>query len=191
MWPKWILVAACLAVAACQHYSLVPKEKQTIGGTYSVDPQIEWSHASELGLDVWTVDGPILQAVRFMSGVKDGQALFQLPPQPGSEEAEKTMPLFRSDFSRSETVDFILASLERFGAAQPKASNIRPGDFGSAEGIRFEFTFLMENGLEADGIAAAAQIDEELYVILYTGAREYYFPKYKAEVERMIDSIEL
>ena len=189
MWPKSILVIVCLILAACQHYSLVPVEKRTIGGAYSIDSQIQWSKATELGLEIWTVDGPLLEAVRFMSGVKDGQPLFELPKRPGGEEPE--MPTYRSDFSLSETVDFIIALLERFGANQVKANNIRPAKFGSVDGIRFEFSFLTENGMDSDGMVAAAEIDGELFVIAYTGAREYYFPKYKDQVERLIASIEL
>jgi len=191
MWPKSILILSCLLLAACQSFTLVEAKKQTIGGTYSVEAQIQWNKMDEQGVELWTVDGPLLQSLRFVSEVKDGDALFTLPRAPGSAEQQAQMPTYRDDFSLSETVEFIIASLERYGANQIKASHIRPAKFGSADGIRFEFTFLTEEGLESDGIATAATIDAELFVVIYSGTHEYYFPKYKDQVERLLASIAL
>ena len=101
------------------------------------------------------------------------------------------MPTYRGDFSLSETADFIIASLERYGANQIKASKIRPAKFGSSDGIRFEFIYLTEEGLESDGIATAATIADELFVVIYSGTHEYYFPKYRNQVERLLASITL
>jgi hypothetical protein len=41
------------------------------------------------------------------------------------------------------------------------------------------------------GLAAGAVIEDALYLILYTGARVYYFPKYRDDVERLLGSIQM
>ena len=51
-------------------------------------------------------------------------------------------------------------------------------------------SYTSSEGLWFDGLAVGATIDDKLHLIVYTGARQYYFPKYRDEVERMIGMIE-
>ena len=73
------IVFLLTVLAACAQYSLVEAKKQKIGGTYTVEAQIAWSKYSEGKVEIWTVDGPALEAVRFFKGLDDGDSLFKRP----------------------------------------------------------------------------------------------------------------
>jgi hypothetical protein len=183
------IIAVLLAtLAACTHYSLVEAKKHTIGGTYTVDAQIAWNKHAEGKVEIWTVDGPGLDAVRFFKGLSDGDALF-IRPRGTAEEIE--FPSYRADMTASEVMEFVVDSMGRAGAVDLEASGLAPVRFGSIPGFRFEIRYVTSAGLEMSGVAAGATIEDELHLILYTGARAYYFPKYRENVERLLGSIEM
>jgi hypothetical protein len=184
MWRKAVVVLACLALIGCVKYTLVDADRHSIAGLYSVDPQIEWNKTTELGVELWTVNGPMLEALRFVSDVEDGDIIFDV----GEEEE---LPKFRAHMTLSEIVEFVVDSMAVAGATHVEPINARPARFGDAEGIRFELSFQSSEGLEQDGIVVGAVIDEQLYLIMFTGVRVHYFPSYKDHVERLIASIEM
>lgn len=188
MLRKAALVSLFLLLAACAgNYALVDIGRKTTEAGYSVETGIAWNGTDSLGGELWTVDGPLLQSIYFSPGIADGKPLFELPR--GEDDVE--MPVFRSGQQPSEIVELIVDSLARIGAQQIETRNARPAKFGGADGVRFAFSYLSEAGLEREGIAASAVVDDLLYVIIYSGAKTHYFPKYRDEVERLIDSIEL
>jgi hypothetical protein len=80
---------------------------------------------------------------------------------------------------------------DQMGAAMVESNNLRPAAFGRLPGFRFDLSFLSPEGLERDGIVVGTINEDELYLILYLGAREHYFPKYRIHVEELIASIEV
>ncbi len=182
-------IAVLLAtLAACTQYSLVEAKKQKIGGTYTVEAQIAWNKHSEGKMERWTVDGPALEAVRFFKGLSDGDALFK---RPRGAAKEVKYPTYKVGMTANDVMDLTVDSIARAGAGEVEAGNLRPAQFGSVPGFRFELTFLSKNGLEMAGSAAGAAIEDKLYLILYTGARIHYYPKYRDQVEQLLDSIEM
>lgn len=181
---KLTLIILLAALAACTQYSLVEVKNQTIGGAYSVDPQITWSKSTEGKMELWTIDGPGLEAVRFYKGLGDGDTLLK------PKDKTVKLPKYEAGMKANEIMEFVIDSIARGGAGEVGSSNLRPAQFGAVQGFRFELTFLTSEGLEVDGLAAGAVIEEKLHLIIYTGARAYYYPKYRDAVERMIGSIE-
>jgi hypothetical protein len=76
-------------------------------------------------------------------------------------------------------------------AGTVEATDLRPAGFGSLSGFRFDFRFLSGEGLEREGMVLGTIHKEKLYLIVYTGARQYYYSTYKEEVERIFHSIEI
>ncbi len=177
-----------IALAACAQYSLVKATAQKIGGAYTVEAQIDWNKHAEGKLEWWTVDGPGLEVLRFFKGLDDGDALFTRPA--GMAKGIK-FPTYRAGMTASEVMEFVVESLGRAGAADLEARGLQPAQFGSVPGFRFELTFATGSGLEMRGLAAGAVIEDALHLILYTGTRVHYFPKYRDDVERLLGSIEL
>jgi hypothetical protein len=177
-----------ITLAACTHYSLVEAKKQKIGGAYTVDAQIAWNKHAEGKVETWTVNGPGLEVLYFIKGLDDGDALF-IRPRGTAKEIE--FPAYRAGMTASEVMEFVVDSLGRTGAADLEAQGLQPAQFGPVPGFRFELSYATANGLEMSGLAAGAVIEDELHLILYTGARVHYFPKYRNDVERLLGSIEM
>ena len=173
-----------IGIAACGGHNLVEDERVDIGGIYSVDPQITWNRLIRADPETWTIDGPSLQAVRFINGIRSDKPLVRTVE-------EERLPVFRVDMTESAIMEFILDSLFLLGFNNLEAHDLSPIEFGSHEGFRFEFRFLSRDGLEEEGLVAGTVIEQRLYLILYTGVRRHYFPKYLDHVEHIIDSIEL
>ena len=171
-------------IAACVQYSLLKPEKVAIGDVYTVDSQIAWNRMTEGKTEIWTVDGPLLQELRFIKGIEDGDALFR-------GGAGKKLPPFKSKMTAIEIKELFETSLVQFGVARLKTLNLRPESFGKVAGFRFEFTYVLKNGLEKQGFALGAVIAELLHMIIYTGTRLHYYPKHKDDVERLVRSIRM
>lgn len=173
----------CMLLGACAPITLIEPKRQKIGSEFSVDAQIAWSRFTAGKTEVWTVDGVQLQAVRFIRGVEDQETLFLL-------DNVENLPVFRANMTANEVMEFVVDTFSRVGASQVETRGLRPADFGDTPGFRFEFSFIDPDGLEAAAIASGAVIQERLYLILYTGSRAHYFPKYKDDVEKLLDSVE-
>ena len=200
-------LALFFAVTGCAYYTLVNPERHSIGSLYTVETQIVWSKATEGHVESWTVDGPILQAVRFVNGLNDGDSLLKIK----SKDAK--LPRFRAYMTPSDVLEFFVASVKSVGggheaedialgritglrtasinAGTVKAFNLRPTNFGTLLGFRFDLRFLSKEGLEREGMVVGVILNKQLYLIVYTGAREYYYPKYKEEVEYIVSSIKI
>ena len=179
----WVLGG--LVLAACTHYSLVKPEQVTMGDTYTVTPTLSWNKATEGNTVIWTADGQMLQEIRFVNGLDDGDQLFELR----DFEKQEKLPRFKVGMTPLEVREFIEASIAHAGIVETKYSEFRPFKFGPADGFRFEFTLNTKDGLIKDGFVVGTIRNEKLYLIIYHGAKLHYFPKYKDNVEALIRTI--
>ena len=75
MRPMVLLLIVLLFIGGCAHYTAVPTERRAIGSVYSVRSSVAWSQADEGGIQLWTIDGPLLEALGFLT-LNDGDTLF-------------------------------------------------------------------------------------------------------------------
>lgn len=208
MRPMILLLIVLLFIGGCTHYTAVPAERRAIGGLYSVKSNVPWSQADEGGIQVWTIDGPLLEALRFVT-LKDGDTLF-----PATDKDAK-LPRFRAHMTPNEVAEFFAASLKSvsggvdthqlakgmvhpagiragsINASTLDVKNLRPADFGRLPGFRFDFSFLSKEGLERQGFAFGSIHEGKLLLMVYTGTKEYYFDKHKQDVETIFSSVQL
>jgi hypothetical protein len=180
-----VLLVLCLALFACKTYSLVSPGTHEIGDFYSVQSTIPWSKAKIKDTELWTIEGPFLQSLRFTHGTADGQPLFPVPGEKGQQL------LYRSSMSETEIMELVVDTLARLQNGSVLPSGLEPTPFGARQGFRFEVEYLTPEGLPCKGIAVGTVADDKLYLILYTGARDHYFDRYAPRVEEMIGSIRL
>jgi hypothetical protein len=150
-----------------------------------VDPQTRWSAATEGKWEIWTVDGPGLEAVRFLKGLDDGEPLFR-----GRADAQKRMK-FSKTMSPSELAELLVDGLTAAGAQRITVTNLGPQRFGSADGFRCELAFASRTGLEQRGLAVGAIVAGRLHLVLYTGARLHYYEAHLPEAEKIMQSIRM
>jgi hypothetical protein len=180
LFPLLIFVLASCATS----YTLVNPGRLDIGAFYTVEPDNSWSRIVRGKMELWTVDGPSLEALRFISGLEDGDRLLPVLSR------DIKMPHFKAHMTPSEVLEFCVGSLESMGAARVAANHLRPENFGKHPGFRFDVRFFSEEGLERQGLIVGTIHEEKLYLIIFTAPRVHYYPQYKEQVERIVASIE-
>jgi hypothetical protein len=181
---KKIWLGVLLLLAGCSAYTLVEPDQVVVCDLYSVRPAIPWSEIKQGDVRLWTVDGAELESIRFISGVREGVPVIDIT------EKKRETP-FRPDMSETELVNAVVDAFSLSGAQQVEARNLRPAPFGSVEGFRFEIGFMNEDGLRKEGAVVGAVVDQALYLIIFTGTKIHYFPKYAPEFEHIVGSIQI
>ena len=182
--PIRLLLLLLLVIGGCSVYRLVATERVTVCDLYSVKPGVHWSEVGRGDVRLWTVDGPDLQSIRFISDIREGVPIIDIT------ERQRETP-FRPDMSEFELVEAIVDGFSLSGAQRVEVKSLRPTPFGKLEGFRFELGFLNADGLEKEGVIVGTIFDQSLYLIIYTGARIHYFPKYAGEFENIVQSIQI
>ena len=184
-----LVVTACAGLlAGCAHYSLVEPRPRTVAELYTVDPQIRWSAATNGKGELWTVDGPGLEAVQFVNGVADGEPWTQTAA--GAADTQKRLT-FRATMTPTELAELLVDGLTSNGAQHVMVTDLRPHQFGSVPGFRCELAFTSKGGLAKQGLAAGAVVKERLYLVLYTGAKLHYYEEHRNDAEKLIQSIRM
>ena len=118
----------------------------------------------------WTLDGPILDGISFVSGMKSGRYLIRQ-----RKSADQQVPKFRSDMTPPE-ITAMLESLYRVrgGAVDFRTLSIQPRQFLGQNGFQFDYEHLDSDELWRKGRVAGAVIDGQLYLILFDAARSHY-----------------
>ena len=111
MRPKILLLIVCLFIGGCTHYTAVPAERRPIGALYSVKSNVAWSQADEGGIQLWTIDGPLLEALRFVT-LNDGDTLFL------STDKDAKLPRFRAHMTPKTIQGLMPRSLPQFPHAR-------------------------------------------------------------------------
>lgn len=178
--PAIALVVAALT-AGCSAYSLVPPERQTIDGAFTVEPQIAWSRKTAFSgnVDTWTIDGAALEQVSFLTGLSDGDKAVD----------KDDAPKYRKGMSPLDLQEFLIGTMKALGTGTVQVISFRPARLGTVEAFRLEATYTPEDGLRRDGIFVAFVLKDRLYAMLYTGARGYYFDRTKPAFENMLASV--
>ncbi len=181
MLAAWTVIAmGCAATGA--RYTLVEPRARAIADVYTVEPQLAWTSFSSGKIETWTINGFALEVLRFYQGIDEGEPMLK-----GGANEDKR-PRFRSAMTPTEVTEFVVESV--FGPRiTPK--NVRPAPFGSAQGFRFEVTYFTRDGVKRDALVAGAVLKNRLHVIVYDGTSLYHFGKYRAEAERVIESVRL
>jgi hypothetical protein len=178
-----LLVVMALGACATQpQFTLLGPGRHSIGGAYSVEPQRSWSRLVLDQSEVWTIDGPLLDELHLIHGLADGNALL---PAGG----EQRPPVYRQGMAPGEIMELVTDSLVAAGAVDVEPTGLRPVDFGTLPGFRFELRYLDAAGLAKQGFAVGTVRDDRLHLVLFTAAREHYFPLHRGTVERLIGSI--
>jgi hypothetical protein len=198
-----LILAAALALSACSSvgdggfgsgYSLVrPRERGVGDGTMLVRPTQPWNRQSQVIFDDirqvedWTQNGPVLDSLSFISGLKDGKTIVRQ-----WKKADQQVPRFRSNMTAPE----VAAMLETFyrtraGTVDFKTLGLAPRTFLGQSGFQLDFDHLDGDELWRRGRAVGAVVNGRLYLILLDAARSHYFPAELPEFEAVVGSARL
>jgi hypothetical protein len=202
---KLVVASAAVPLAACSSlggggygisdYNLVRVHRVGVGNdSMSVVPPRPWNrHRPTFFVDVpevedWTLNGPILDGMSFVTGLKGGRYLIRQ-----SKRADQQVPKFREDMTPPE----IAAMLEtlyrvRGGTVDFKTLSLQPRPFlGAGNGFQFDFEHLDDDEVWRKGRAVGAVINGRLYLILLDAARSHYYGATLPDFEAIVASAQL
>lgn len=201
MIARLTIVALAAALPACSSlgggeygyssYALVRVQRVDVGDrSLSVVPPRPWNrHRSILWADVgdvedWTLNGPYLDGISFVSGLKSGRYLVRQ-----SKRADQQVPKFREDMTPPEIVA-MLESLYRVkgGTVEFRTLSLQPRPFLGTNGFQLDYEHLDGDELWRKGRAVGAVINDQLYLILYDAARSHYYAAALPDFESIVAS---
>jgi hypothetical protein len=201
---KLSLAALALALGACSSvggsdygfsdYSAVPVRRVSVGDrTMVVSAPRPWNrHRPILFEDIrqvedWTLNGPLLDGISFVTGLKDGKSLIRQ-----RRSASQQVPIFRSNMTAPEVAGMIESLYRvRGGAVEFRTLSLQPRPFLGANGFQLDYQHLDDDELWRRGRAVGAVIDDKLYLILLDAARSHYWDAALPDYEALVASAEL
>jgi hypothetical protein len=172
-------------------YSLVRVKEVRVGdNSLAVTPPREWNRiAASFFVDInavedWTQNGPYLDGISFVTGLKDGKALVRQ-----RSRDDRQVPKFRSNMTPPE-IAAIIESLVRVrgGAVDFKTTALAPRPFLGANGFQYDYEHLDSDEVRRRGRAVGAVIDGRLYLILFDAARSHYYNALIPDFEAIVNS---
>lgn len=199
---KLAICAAAVPLGACSSlggegyglgdYTLVRVHRVNVGnGSLSVVAPRPWNERrrSILFDDVpevedWTLNGPILDGISFVSGLKGGRYLIRQ-----RKTADQQVPKFRESMTPPE-IAAMIESLYRVrgGAVEFRTLSLQPRPFLGANGFQWDYEHLDGDELWRKGRAVGAVIDGRLYLILLDAARSHYYNATLPDFEAIVAS---
>lgn len=198
---KLAILTGAFALSACSSlgagesgfsdYGLVRVRPTSVGdGSLVVVPPRAYNrHRRTLFSDVqdvedWTLNGPILDGISFVSGLKNNRELIRQ-----RRTADQQVPRFRSNMTAPE-ITAMLESLYRVkgGAIQFNTTSLQPRPFLGANGFQWDYEHLDTDELWRRGRAVGAVIDGKLYLILLDAARTHYYSATLPDFESIVAS---
>ena len=201
---KIALAALALALGACSSvgsegfgfgaYSAVLVKRVSVGdGAMIVSAPRPWNRHRPIffedirQVEDWTLNGPLLDGISFVTGLKDGKSLIRQ-----RRSASQQVPIFRSNMTAPE-VAAMIESLYRVrgGAVEFRTVSLQPRPFLGANGFQLDYQHLDDDELWRRGRAVGAVIDGKLYLILLDAARSHYWDAALPDYEALVASAEL
>ena len=172
-------------------YSLVRVREVRVGDdSMAVTPPREWNKiAGSLFVDIhavedWTQNGPYLDGISFVTGLKDGKALVYQ-----RSRDDRQVPKFRSNMTPPEIAAMIESLFRvRGGAVDFKTVSLAPRTFLGASGFQYDYEHLDGDEVRRKGRAVAVVLNGRLYMILFDAARSHYYSALLPDFEAIVNS---
>jgi hypothetical protein len=195
---RWLsLAVAALLAAGCASFELINPGRQSIGGVISVEPGVRWSKFAmsdyQGKVEVWTLDGPVLNTLLFFTGVGDGEPLFvRRGPFEGARQKDEKPAVFRSAMNSLEIKELVEATLARqYRTTIVEAHGLQPARVAEGDGFRFNTRLVGQDEVERSGVFVGTVRNRKLYGAWFQGAKLHYYERYLPEFEGLASSMRL
>ena len=197
-----LILAAASSLSACASgvgggsfgysgYSLVRVREVRVGDdSMAVTPPREWNKiAGSLFVDIravedWTQNGPYLDGISFVTGLRDGRALVYQ-----RRRDDRQVPKFRSNMTPPEIAAMIESLFRvRGGAVDFTTLSMTPRSFMGTNGFQFDYEHLDSDEVRRKGRAVVTVINGRLYMILFDAARSHYYNALLPDFEALVNS---
>lgn len=201
---KFILAAVALCVSACSSlggsdygysdYSFVRVARVNVGDdTMSVVAPRPWNRHRPIffedirQVEDWTLNGPLLDGMSFVSGLKDNKSLIRQ-----RRTDNQQVPLFRSNMTPPEIAAMIESLYRvRAGTVDFKTLSLQPRPFLGTNGFQLDYEHLDSDELWRRGRVVGTVINGRLYLILLDAAKSHYWDVTLPDFEAVVASAQL
>ena len=197
----FLLTLSSLSLSACTSlggsgfgyggYSLIRAKEVKVGnGSVAVTAPREWNKQSTTLFDDistvedWTQNGPYLDTISFVTGMKDGKAVVRQ-----RSRDDRQVPKFRSNMTAPEIAAMVESLFRvRGGAVDFKTTGLAPRPFLGASGFQQDFEHLDSDEVRRRGRMVGAIIDGKLYLVLLDATKSHYFDASLPDFEALVRS---
>jgi hypothetical protein len=177
------VLALVLLTAGCAQVSLVEAGKPIdVGNGVTVMPQRQWNQIKSDHL-VWTADGPNVNNIHFLTGIKPGKPLFHI-----FGVDDKQLGAFDAKMLPNDIQDLVVTTMGKQGYQNVRSGNLSPCPFGSATGFCFDLDFATQDGLQMKGMSMARKQGDTLDVFLFEAPMEYFYGELSPTVGKLFAS---
>jgi hypothetical protein len=187
-----LMLAACALPACVGHYMLVEPGPSAVGdGSMAVSPASAWNSLPVAMQqpeweESWTLNGPLLETIVFVSGLPDGKSLLR---QRKKDDAQ--VPLFRADMTATDLVSMIESSYRVAGITVFGIDSVDTTPFLGGAGIRMSYHYSPGEGIGKKGRCVLRVIDRKLYLMKLEGVTSHYFDTAQPQFDQMVASATL
>ncbi len=201
---KLILATVAFSVSACSSlgggeygysdYSFVRVARVNVGDdTMSVVAPRPWNRHRPIffenirQVEDWTLNGPLLDGMSFVSGLKDNKSLIRQ-----RRTDNQQVPLFRSNMTPPEIAAMIESLYRvRAGTVDFKTLSLAPRPFLGTNGFQLDYEHLDSDELWRRGRVIGTVINGRLYLILLDAAKSHYWDVTLPDFEAVVASAQL
>ena len=135
----------------------------------------------------WTLNGPLLDGISFVSGLKDNKSLIRQ-----RRTDNQQVPLFRSNMTPPEIAAMIESLYRvRAGTVDFKTLSLAPRPFLGTSGFQLDYEHLDSDELWRRGRVVGTVINGRLYLILLDAAKWHYWDATLPDFEAVVASAQL
>ena len=198
------LLAAAASISACSStggddygisdYSLVRVQRVNVGDdTLAVSAPRPWNRHRPIffedirQVEDWTLNGPLLDGMSFVTGLKDGKSLIRQ-----RRTTSQQVPIFRSNMTPPEIATMIESLYRvRGGAVDFRTLSLQPRPFLNTNGFQLDYEHLDGDELWRRGRVVGAVVNGRLYMILLDAAKAHYWDATLPDFEAVVASAQL
>jgi hypothetical protein len=184
-----LLIVCSLLLVGCDAagYRLVEPGRVSVAkGALTVRPSSAWNRlaGAPAGEEMWTLNGPLIDSITFIVGVRDGSAIVRQ-----KATADRQVPVFHADMSPDDLVTMVESYYRiRLEARVFKTTRVAPRTFLGSPGMQLDYEYTEEDEVRRRGCAVAGVHDGRLYLLMLNGTALHYFDAALPEFQTIVSS---
>lgn len=174
-------------------WKLVNAAKPTAIGktTFNVTAGEEWNRNTYRPIkkgELWSLDGLGLNELYFVTGLIPGEPLYR-----ELDKKNKPLPKMGKSLQLTDIPDFFESSQRvALNTSLFQLTGTEPVKFAGNDGVRFTYEYAVQgNPMKYRGVAQAAVVKGQLYLISFTAPAIHYFERDRARAEAIMASAKI
>mgnify|MGYP001464048036 CR=1 FL=1 len=186
------LAGSLLSAPAEAKYTVVTHGGPALAaGGITVNPAEDWNRDSRKPIkkgEVWTLDGPSLNALYFVSGLAAGETLYR-----DADKKNRPLPKMNGSMLLTDIPEFFESSARvALNTSLFEVSNVAPVKLGGHDAVRFSYRYAVQgSSLIRNGVAQGTLIKGQLYLIDFAAPSLFYYERDAPKAEAIMASARL